>query len=74
MKMSSGLKGYLCSCSGSHLRLKLSGSNIQVVVVVKYFIVCFLIVSKHALSLKIFSNFSVFMHVWIFNFQSRLKK
>jgi hypothetical protein len=71
MKMSSVLKGYLCSCRGSRLRLNLNGSNILVVFVVgEDFIVCFLIVSKHTLSLKIFRNFCIFMHVWIYNFQA----
>lgn len=78
MKMSSGPKGYLCSCRGSQLRLNLNGSNILVVVVVivfiRDFIVCFLIVSKHALSLKIFRNFSILMHIWIFNFQACYRK
>ena len=77
MKMSSGLKGYLCSCRGTQLRLNLNGSNILVVVViavVEDFIACFLIVSKHTLSLKIFRNFSIFMHVWIFFFQACYRK
>jgi hypothetical protein len=73
--MSSGLKGYLCLCRGSQLRLNLNGSYILVVVVVvKDFIVCFLIVSKQALSPKIFRNFSIFMHVCIFYFQACYRK
>jgi len=63
MGFNSGFKG-----------LNLNGSNILVVVVVKDFIVCFLIVSKHALSPKIFRSFSIFMHVWIFNFQACYRK
>ena len=75
MKMSSGLKGYLCSCLGSQLHLELNGSNNMalVVVVVEDFIVCFLIVSKHNLSLKTFRNISISLHTWIFNFQAYLK-
>jgi hypothetical protein len=36
--------------------------------------VCILIVSKHALSPKIFCNFSIFMHVCIFYFQTCYRK
>jgi len=36
--------------------------------------VCFLIVSKHTLSLKIFRNLSIFMQVWILNFQKCYRK
>ena len=83
MKMSNGLKGCLCAFRGSQLRLKLNGSNILVVVVVvvvfvvvvvEDFIVCFLIVSKHTVSLKIFRNFSIVMYVWNFNFQACYRK
>ena len=81
MKMSSGLKEYLCACRGSQLRLNLNGLSILVVVVVVVivvvvvdFIVYFLIVSKHTLSLKIFRNFSIFVHVCIFNFQACYRK
>jgi len=73
MKMSNGRKGGLCAFRGSQLRLTLNGSNIQVVVV-EDFILCFLIVSKHTLGLKIFRNLNIFMHVWIFNFQKCYRK